>query len=76
MENAKRTVVRVVTGTKRNKAETLTPKGAEVADKTFSYLSANGRNPLGLKTAPKSFTIIYYAELGKPYVFLKKVLTP
>lgn len=36
----------------------------------------NGRNPLGLKTAPKSFTIIYYAELGKPYVFLEKGIKP
>lgn len=33
-------------------------------------------SPPGLKTAPKSFTIIYYAELGKPYVLLEKGIEP
>ena len=33
--------------------------------------------PPGSKMASKAFTIIYYAELGKPYVFLIfKVLKP
>ena len=33
--------------------------------------------PPGSKMASKAFTIIYYAELGKPYVFLIfKVSTP
>jgi hypothetical protein len=34
-------------------------------------------NPPGSKIAPKTFTTIYYVELGKPYVFLVyKVSTP
>jgi hypothetical protein len=33
--------------------------------------------PPGSKMAPKALTIIYYAELGKPYAFLVyKVSTP
>ena len=29
-------------------------------------------SPPGSKAAPKVFIIIYYAELGKPYMFLKQ----
>ncbi len=32
--------------------------------------------PPGSKMASKAFTIIYYAELGKPYVFLIQGIEP
>lgn len=32
--------------------------------------------PPGSKMASKAFTIIYYAELGKPYAFLKRGINP
>ena len=32
--------------------------------------------PPGSKMASKAFTIIYYAELGKPYVFLVQGIEP
>ena len=68
---------RVVTGNKRNKAVTLTPKGAEVVVGSFGTPTTNGHNPLGSRIAPNAFRIIYYVELGKPYMFLaRKVSTP
>ena len=67
---------RVVTGNKRNKAVALTPKGAEVVMGSFCTLITNGHNPPGSRIAPNAFTIIYYVELGKPYMLLAcKVLT-
>lgn len=40
------------------------------ADRAFVTGRQMDINPLGSKTAPKVLTIIYYAELGKPYVLL------
>ena len=37
---------------------------------TFSSPEQMDKIPPGSKIAPKAFIIIYYAELGKPYVFL------
>jgi hypothetical protein len=36
----------------------------------FSILQQMDTSPPGSKIAPKAFIIIYYVELGKPYVFL------
>lgn len=54
----------------------LHQKGAELDFDNFLNIKGNGRITLGSKIAPKTFTIIYYVELGKPCVFLLKVLTP
>ena len=40
------------------------------ADWAFSTNRQMDINPLGSKTAPKVLTIIYYVELGKPYMLL------
>ena len=56
MENVKWTIVKVVTGNKWNKADTLTPKGAEVGYRNFLSSITNGQILLGLKIAPKVFT--------------------
>ena len=37
---------------------------------SFCYAMSNGHTAPGSKMAPKALTIIYYAELGKPYAFL------
>ena len=36
--------------------------------KASCVTNANGQTTPGLKVAPKAFTIMYYAELGKPYM--------
>lgn len=55
MENVKWTIVKVVTGNKWNKADTLTPKGVEVGYKSFLNFITNWQTLLGLKIAPKIF---------------------
>lgn len=37
---------------------------------TFSILQQMDTSPPGSMIAPNAFTIIYYVELGKPYMFL------
>lgn len=37
--------------------------------KVYWLANADGTCAPGLKVAPKAFTIIYQAELGKPYMF-------
>jgi hypothetical protein len=44
MENVIVNHRRVVTGNKRNQADTLTPKGAEAALEPFCFSNANGHN--------------------------------
>jgi len=54
----------------------LHQKGAGVVDGTFAIRQQMDITPPGSKIAPKAFIIIYYVELGKPYMFLAcKVLT-
>ncbi len=76
MENVKVIIARVVTGNKRNKAVTLTPKGAEAARGAFSIPKQTDTIPPGSKMAPKALTTIYYAEHGKPYAFLERGIDP
>lgn len=44
--------------------------------KVICATNANGRRTPGLKVAPKTFTIMYYAELGKPYMLLINMRYP
>ena len=37
---------------------------------TFASLQQMDASPPGSMIAPKTFTIIYYVELGKPYMLL------
>lgn len=37
---------------------------------TFVIPKQMDKSPPGSKIAPNAFTIIYYVELGKPYMFL------
>jgi len=39
-------------------------------------LNGNGQTTLGLEIAPKVHITIYYVELGKPDMFLTKVINP
>ena len=50
----------------------LHQKGAEAAVGTFAVPQKMDINPPGSKMAPKTHTIICYAERGKPYAFLCK----
>jgi len=44
---------------------------------TFTILQQMDKSPPGSMIAPNAFTIIYYVELGKPYMLLAgKVSTP
>ena len=48
----------------------LHQKGAKAAVGTFAVPQQMDINPPGSKMAPKTHTIICYAERGKPYAFL------
>jgi len=76
MENVKCIIVRVVTGNRRNQADTPTPKGAEVARGAFSIPAQMDITPPGSKMTPKAYTIIRYAERGKPYALLQGGIDP
>ena len=60
---------RVVKRNKRNWIEALKPKGTKSGYSGSNYIIEDGHKIFGLKMAPKTSTIIYGMELGKPYAF-------
>ncbi|MDP3104375.1 MAG: hypothetical protein Q8M95_07190 [Candidatus Methanoperedens sp.] len=60
---------RVVTRNKRNWIDTLRPKGTKSGYSGSDYTIENGHMIFGSKVAPKTSTIIYSMELGKPFAF-------
>jgi len=68
MKSIMRTIVRIVTANKRNRTDTLKPKGTEPDYNGLRDIIGNGHTVSGLQMASKAFTIICDVELGKPYV--------
>jgi len=60
---------RVVTRNKRNWIDALRPKGTKSGYSGSDYTIENGHMIFGSKVAPKTSTIIYSMELGKPFAF-------
>ncbi len=60
---------KVVTQDKRNRIDTLRPKGTKSGYSGSDDTIENGHKVFGLEVAPKTSTIIHSMELGKPYVF-------
>jgi len=76
MENVIVNHRRVVTGNKRNKADTLTPKGAEAARGTFTVPKQTDTIPPGSMMAPKTSTLFATRNLVSPMRSSQEVLTP
>ncbi len=68
MKSVMRTIVRIVIANKRNRTDTLKPKGMEPDYNGLRDIIGNGQTVSGLQMASKAFTIICDVELGKPYV--------
>jgi len=66
MENVIVNHRRVVTTNKRNKAETLTPKGAEAARGTVYVPKQTDTNPPGSMMAPKTSMLFATRNLVSP----------
>ena len=66
MENVIVNHRRVVTTNKRNKAETLTPKGAEAARGTVYVPKQTDTNPPGSKMAPKTLALFTTRNVVSP----------
>jgi len=66
MENVIVNHRRVVTWNKRNKADTLTPKGAEAAREIFVVPKQTDMNPPGSLMAPKTSALFATRNLVSP----------
>ncbi|MDR1541829.1 MAG: hypothetical protein LBU32_28385 [Clostridiales bacterium] len=66
MENVIVNHRRVVTGNKRNQADTLTPKGAEAVRGPFGTPKQTGTIPPGSMMAPKTSTLFNTWNLVSP----------
>ena len=58
MKSVMRIIVRIVTMNKRNRTDTLKPKGMEPDYSGLPNILGNGQMVLGLQMASKAFTII------------------